>query len=61
MAVQSRTLPDKLKTIETCELAKSGKCGVVKPKDLFNYIIIIPLYQAFVKLVMLCSKPLQHA
>jgi len=43
MAVQSRTLTDKRKTTETCELAKTGKRGVVKNKDLFNYIIIIPL------------------
>jgi hypothetical protein len=43
MPVQSRTLTDKPKTTETCELAKSGKRGVVKEKDLFNYMIIIPL------------------
>ena len=49
MVVQRRTLPDKRKTTETCELAKSGKRGVVKTKYLLNYIIIIPLQQCFVK------------
>ena len=57
MAVQKRTLTDILKITETCELAKSGKCGVVKKSDLFNYMKIIPVYQRFVKLAMPCSKP----
>jgi hypothetical protein len=30
-------------------------------KDLFNHMIIIPLYQRFVKLVTPCSKPQRRA
>ena len=61
MVVQRRTLPDKRKTTETCELAKSGKRGVVKSKYLLNYIIIIPLQQGFVKLATPYSKPFRRA
>lgn len=49
LAVQSRTLTYRLKTTQTCELAKSGKRGAVKEMELLNYMIIIPLCSAFVK------------
>jgi hypothetical protein len=52
---------DKRKTTETCELAKSGKRGVVKEKDLFNYMIIIPLQWGFVKLATPYPKARSHA
>ena len=61
MVVQRRTLPDKRKTTETCELAKSGKRGVMKTKHLPNYINIIPLQPRFVKFVTPYSKPLRRA
>jgi len=47
--VQSRTLTYRLKTTQTCELAKSGKRGEVREKELLNYMSIIPLYTFYVK------------
>jgi len=61
MAVQSRTLIDKRKTTETCELAKSGKRGVVRRKDLLNYMKIIALKHLIVKWTTPCSKPFRRA